>query len=92
MTDSQMYYQSRQNTFIPMLIEEKIAKRIKELRLEKKLTQEELAWKSELDRTYMNHVENAKRNISIQVLEKIIVHGLEMNFNEFFNAKIFQKK
>lgn len=55
-----------------MLIEDKIAKRIKQMREEKKLTQEALAWRSDIDRTYMNHVENAKRNITLKSLEKII--------------------
>lgn len=74
-----------------MTIEEKIAMRIKQLRTEQKLTQEELAWRANVDRTYMNHVENARRNISIQILERIINNGLEKSFSEFFNDKIFQK-
>ena len=74
-----------------MTIEEKIAMRIKQLRTEQKLTQEELAWRANVDRTYMNHVENARRNISIQILERIITNGLEKSFSEFFNDKIFQK-
>ena len=74
-----------------MTIEEKIAMRIKQLRTEQKLTQEELAWRANVDRTYMNHVENARRNISIQILERIITSGLEKSFSEFFNDKIFQK-
>ena len=75
-----------------MLIEEKIAKRIKQMREEKELTQEALAWRADVDRTYMNHVENAKRNITLKSLEKIITNGLESNFSEFFGSKIFQRK
>ena len=75
-----------------MLIEEKIAKRIKQLREAKNLTQEALAWKSDIDRTYMNHVENAKRNVTVKSLEKIIVGGLESSFSEFFGNKLFEKK
>ena len=71
-----------------MDIKVKIGLRIKELRTEKNLTQEGIAWKSEVDRTFMNHVENGKRNISIESLEKIIL-GLETNPKDFFNAKIF---
>jgi transcriptional regulator with XRE-family HTH domain len=73
-----------------MTIEEKIAMRIKQLRTEQKLTQEELAWRANVDRTYMNHVENARRNISIQILERIINNGLEKSFSEFFNSKEFK--
>jgi DNA-binding XRE family transcriptional regulator len=46
-----------------MDIKTKIGLRIKEIRVEKKLTQEAVAWRSEVDRTFMNHVENGKRNI-----------------------------
>ena len=73
-----------------MAIQEKIASRIKALRQEKKLTQEELAWKSDLDRTFMNHVENGRRNISLNSLEKILI-GLEISFKDFFNHKDFSK-
>ena len=75
-----------------MEIQEIIGARIKELRTEKNLTQEAVAWKSDLDRTFMNHVENGKRNVSIQSLEKIIVHGLESSFKDFFSAESFSKK
>ena len=73
-----------------MDIKQKIAQRIKELREHKGLTQEALAYKSDVDRTYMNHVENGKRNISIINLEKIIVNGLEVSMPEFFNVNAFQ--
>lgn len=73
-----------------MAIQEKIANRIKALRQEKKLTQEELAWKSDVDRTFMNHVENGRRNISLNSLEKILI-GLEISFRDFFNHKDFSK-
>jgi transcriptional regulator with XRE-family HTH domain len=73
-----------------MEIKLKIAQRIKELRELRGLTQEALAYKSDVDRTYMNHVENGKRNISIINLEKIIVNGLEVSMLEFFNVITFQ--
>lgn len=73
-----------------MDIKLKIAQRIKELREQRGLTQEALAYKSDVDRTYMNHVENGKRNISIINLEKIIVDGLEVSMLEFFNVSAFQ--
>lgn len=90
-THKQMYYESR----LPILcmeIQEKIAIRIKDIRLLKKYTQEELAWRSEVDRTFMNHVENGRRNISIKTLEKIVTAGLSMSLTEFFNDKIFNPK
>ena len=73
-----------------MDIKEKIGQRIRSLRKELNLSQEALALKSEVDRTYMTDVENGRRNISIEILEKII-NGLKISFNEFFNSKEFKK-
>ncbi len=71
-----------------MDIKTKIGLRIKEIRIEKNLTQEAVAWKSEVDRSFMNHVENGRRNVSIESLEKIM-NGLEIPIKEFFNSEIF---
>lgn len=75
-----------------MDIKVKIGQRIKELRTERNLTQEETAWKAEVDRTFMNHVENGKRNVSVDTLTKIITNGLELSFKDFFNSEIFNGK
>lgn len=68
-----------------MAIEEQIGERIKKIRIEKKLTQEQLAWEANVDRTYMNHVENGRKNISVRSLEKII-KALGVSFHEFFKT------
>jgi transcriptional regulator with XRE-family HTH domain len=75
-----------------MDIQVKIGQRIKEIRTEKILTQEAVAFKAEIDRTFMNHVENGKRNLSIETLEKVICNGLEITFREFFDHEIFDGK
>jgi len=75
-----------------MEMKAKIGFRIKELRTEKNLTQEAVAWKAEVDRTFMNHVENGKRNVSIETLEKIVCTGLEISFKDFFNTDLFNGK
>ena len=74
-----------------MNIQEKIGARIKELRTQKKLTQEKLAWDAGVNRTYMNHIENGRKNISINTQEKII-KALGISFSEFFNDTTFKKK
>jgi transcriptional regulator with XRE-family HTH domain len=74
-----------------MDIKTKIGLRIKELRTKKELTQEGLAWKAELNRTFMNHIENGRKNISVESLEKII-NGLETTPKEFFSADFFNGK
>lgn len=73
-----------------MDIKWKVGQRVKQLRLQRKLSQEGLANKAEVDRTYMTDVENGRRNISVEVLERII-GALELSYAEFFNSKEFMK-
>lgn len=67
-----------------MNIEEKLGLRIKELRTGIKLSQEELAFRSDLHRTYISSVELGKRNISLRNIEKI-AKALEVRISELFN-------
>ena len=73
-----------------MDIKLKIGQRIKELRKELELSQESLAYKAEVDRTYVTDVENGRRNVSIEILERLI-KALDVSITEFFNAKEFRK-
>lgn len=73
-----------------MDIKLKVGQRVKTLRKELELSQEALALKAEVDRTYMTDVENGRRNISLEILEKII-KALGVSFTEFFNSKEFKK-
>lgn len=82
-TYSRLTHNQQEGTFSAMNIRNKIGIRIRELRSERKLSQEQLALIAELDRTYITSVENGKRNISIQNIEKIIL-ALETTFEEFF--------
>ncbi|MEO8402970.1 MAG: helix-turn-helix transcriptional regulator [Chitinophagaceae bacterium] len=75
-----------------MDIKAKIGLRIKELRTQQNLTQEAVAWKAEVDRTFMNHIENGKRNASVESLTKIICNGLETSLKDFFNTDLFNGK
>jgi len=49
----------------------KIGNKIREFRLESRLSQEKLAFASDLDRTYIGSVERGERNISVINLRKI---------------------
>jgi transcriptional regulator with XRE-family HTH domain len=69
-------------------ITHKIGLRIKELRKVEVITQEELASRADIDRTYINSVENGKRNVSIINLEKICI-ALNVEFKEFFSSNVF---
>jgi transcriptional regulator with XRE-family HTH domain len=60
---------------------QKLANRIKAIRLEKKLSQEELAHRCDFDRTYISLLERAKRNPSYFNLLRLCV-GLEISVSE----------
>ena len=68
----------------------KIGKRIITLRKEKDgLSQEKLAYKADVDRTYMTGIETGKRKVSVAVLEKI-VKALDTDLASFFNDESFK--
>ena len=66
------------------MIKEKVGQRIKELRTKQGLSQEEFAFRCELDRTYITSLERGKRNISLTNLEKI-ANAFNITLSEFFN-------
>lgn len=73
-----------------MIIKQLIGARIKEIRKELGETQEALAFKADVDKTYWNEVENGKRNVSIVNLNKII-NALDVSVSDFFDHKSFKK-
>ncbi len=75
-----------------MNIQAKIGDRIRNIRSTLNLTQEAVAFRADVDRTFMNHVENGKRNVSVATLEKIVSNGLESTLKEFFNDDLFNGK
>ena len=48
-----------------------LAQNIRKLRAEKSISQEELAFRCALHRTYLSDIERATRNVSIDNIEKI---------------------
>ncbi|MDQ7027437.1 MAG: helix-turn-helix transcriptional regulator [Anaerolineae bacterium] len=71
-------------------IKQLIGNRIRSLRQEASYSQEVLAHRSSLDRTYINSVENGHRNISIVNLEKI-ASALDVSLAEFFGTSAFEE-
>lgn len=67
------------------MITEDVGQRIKRFRNEQGLSQEKLALKADLDRTYLAGTELGKRNISLRSLEKII-NALGISFEVFFRG------
>lgn len=72
-------------------VQQRIGLRIKELRAKTSLSQERLAMAAGLDRTYINSVENGRRNISISTLTKI-ASALNVSLRDFFNCELFVNK
>ena len=64
-------------------IRNKIALRIKELRLIHGITQERFALMTHLNRSYLAVNEKGNRNFGIDTLDKII-RGFDMSYSEFF--------
>ena len=71
-----------------MDIKEKIGLRVKQLRKKAGLSQEALALKAGIDRTYVNSVENGKRNVSIMNINKI-AKALNISLSNLFDSEIF---
>lgn len=61
-----------------------VGKRVRELRNNLGISQEELADLAGLDRTYITSVECGKRNISIVNIEKL-AKALNITIKDFFN-------
>ena len=83
-----MIYSQHFLKFATLEIKSKMGNRIKELRDVKQMSQKDLAYASDLDRSYIASVENGQRNISIVNIEKIAI-ALGENLTTFFNSKIF---
>lgn len=65
------------------MILDEIGQKIKELRTAQGLSQEKLALRAEIDRTYLAGIELGRRNLSIKSLEKIL-KALAISFHDFF--------
>ena len=59
--------------------------RVRELRLEKNLSQEELADLSNLHRTYIGMIERAEKNLTLLNIDKI-AKALEISLSDLLNG------
>ena len=73
-----------------MNIKLKIGQRIKQLRETATMSQKDLSFAADLDRSYIASVENGQRNISIVNIEKI-ANALGVTLKQFFNDAEFSK-
>lgn len=63
----------------------KFGKRVRELRMQKKISQEKFALQINMDRTYLSSVESGKRNISLENISKIAT-GFGISLEELFKG------
>ena len=66
-----------------MTIQEKLGKAIVNLRKERGLSQDIFAYDAGIDRRYMSDIENGKRNISLDIIERIS-QKLGLKISELF--------
>lgn len=68
----------------------KIGQRIKELRETASMSQKDLSYAADLDRSYIASIENGQRNVSIVNIEKIAT-ALGVTLTKFFKNTEFDK-
>ncbi len=68
-----------------------LATRLKQLRLEKNITQEELSYRSELTLSQIARIETVKINPTVSTMFKIAA-ALNVKINELFDFESIQKK
>lgn len=66
-----------------MKIEEKFGNRIRILRTNRQISQEELSFRSGLSKNYISDVERGTRNISLRAIAKI-ASGLQVKEKDLF--------
>jgi len=64
-------------------INEKLGKRVREIRKAKKMSQEELAYQAEIDYSYLNEIEAGKRNPSVKSIAAI-AKALRVSIKDLF--------
>lgn len=61
--------------------------RIRAIRKEKKLSQEELAALANIDRSYMGHIERGEKNVTLTKIYQI-ADALEISVEKIFNEEL----
>jgi transcriptional regulator with XRE-family HTH domain len=64
----------------------KFGEKVREIRKEKGLSQEQLSFKADLHRTYIGMIERAEKNITLVNIEKI-ANALEISVNDLMKFK-----
>ena len=62
----------------------KFGKKVREIRVKQNLSQEKLARKADVHRTYIGMIERAEKNITLENIEKV-AKALGLSVKELFN-------
>ena len=65
-------------------VNKRLGEKIRELRKKKNITQEEFAFQANLDYSYMNQIENGKRNPSVEAINGI-AKALGVSIKDLFS-------
>lgn len=65
-------------------VEKRFGNRIRQLRVARHLSQEELSFRCGISKNYLSDVERGTRNISLKAIEKL-AKGLEVEIYELFH-------
>lgn len=80
-----LLYRALDKANTTMTLQEKVGKTIIQLRKEQGFSQETFAFEAGIDRRYMSDIENGKRNISLDILERVC-QKLGIKISEFFGV------
>ena len=67
------------------MITQKFGNRVRELRMQRNISQEKFALQIDMDRAYLASVESGKRNISLENIKKI-ADGFNITLEDFFKG------
>ena len=84
-----MIYSQQNRTFVVVDVKLRIGQRIKELREISNMSQKDLSYAADLDRSYIASIENGQRNVSIVNIEKIAL-TFDITLKEFFKSDKFE--
>jgi ribosome-binding protein aMBF1 (putative translation factor) len=78
-----VYYNYQINIIMPSNTLKKFGNRVREERLKQGFSQEKLASKAGVHRTYIGMIERAEKNITLENIEKIAL-ALKINLSDIF--------
>ena len=68
-------------------VQERFGKRLKEVRQEQSFTQEELAHKAGLNRTYIGDIERGEKNLTLESMDRLAI-ALGIKIRDFFDWEL----